>query len=87
MWGMDRSTFRRIILVSRMAQRERFEVALATMSVFSRLSPVQRASIADCLVLEVVEVHLLWLSDAKTRRLLLERLVGAPCQLLTAKDL
>ena len=53
---MDRLTFRRIILASRIAQRERFEEVLRNMSVFSSLSPGQKASIADCLVLEVFEV-------------------------------
>ena len=53
---MDRLTFRRIILASRIAQRERFEEVLRHMSVFSSLSPGQKASIADCLVLEVFEV-------------------------------
>ena len=53
---MDRSTFRRIILQSRMEQRERFEGTLQNMSVFASLTATQRASIADCLELEVFEV-------------------------------
>jgi len=56
LWGMDRSTFRRIILQSRIERRERFEETLQNMSVFASLTANQRASIADCLELEVFEV-------------------------------
>ncbi len=55
LWGMDRASFRGIILASRVHQRSRFERVIDDMSVFSSLTPTQRASIADCLVLEVVE--------------------------------
>ena len=46
LWGVDRATFRDIIVASTAARRERFEVALAAMPIFSGLAPEQRAAIA-----------------------------------------
>lgn len=56
-WRMDRATFRRIILASRIARRERFEETLKGMSIFASLSANQLASIADCLELEIAEAR------------------------------
>ena len=56
MWGMDRASFRRIILTSRIEKREKFEATLEQMEIFQKLSAAQRASIADCLISETFEV-------------------------------
>ena len=53
---MDRATFRRIILSARIARRERFEETLQGTNLFASLTDSQRASIADCLELEIFEV-------------------------------
>ena len=53
---MDRATFRRIILAAGIRRRERFEETLQAMPTFAALTADQRASIADCLELEVFEV-------------------------------
>ena len=55
-WGMERCTFRSIIVVSTMQKRQRYEASLASMPLFAALSPEQRATIADCLSLETFEV-------------------------------
>lgn len=55
-WGMDRATFRRIILAARIKRREKFEETLQEMPIFAALTASQRASIADCLELEIFEV-------------------------------
>lgn len=55
-WGMERSTFRSIIVVSSMQKRQRYEECLAGMPLFSALTPHQRAAIADCLSLDTFQV-------------------------------
>ncbi|KAL0023027.1 hypothetical protein WJX79_001295 [Trebouxia sp. C0005] len=55
-WGMERCTFRSIIVVSTMEKRQRYEASLASMPLFAALSPEQRAIIADCLSLETFEM-------------------------------
>lgn len=55
-WGMERTTFRSIIVVSTMQKRQRYEECLAGMLLFASLSPDQRAAIADCLSLETFQV-------------------------------
>lgn len=46
LWGVDRVTFRDIIVASAAARRARFDGALAAMPIFSGLTPEQRAAIA-----------------------------------------
>ncbi len=57
-WGIERCTFRSIIVVSTMEKRQRYEASLSSMPLFAALSPEQRAIIADCLSLETFEVFL-----------------------------
>jgi len=71
-WGMERCTFRSIIVVSTMEKRQRYEASLASMPLFAALSPEQRAIIADCLSLETFEVF----SAALT---LTQHKIGSPC--------
>jgi cAMP-dependent protein kinase regulator len=53
LWGVDRTTFRNIIVVSMMQKRQHYERVLANMQMFSTLTPENRAVIADSLILEV----------------------------------
>ena len=55
-WGMERSTFRSIIVTATMHKRQRYEDCLAAMPLFAPLTPDQRAAIADCLSLETFQV-------------------------------
>lgn len=52
LWGVDRATFRNIIVASKMHKRQHYEAVLAAMEVFSALTPEQRSVIADCLTPE-----------------------------------
>eukprot|EP00891_Asterochloris_glomerata_P002124 jgi/Astpho2/2124/gw1.00038.236.1_t len=55
LWGLDRVTFRDIILVSTMQKREHYEETLAGMSLLGDMTAEQRAVIADCLSAEVFQ--------------------------------
>ena len=57
LWGLDRVTFRNIILVSTMQKREHYEETLAGMSLLGDMTAEQRAVIADCLSAEVFQVR------------------------------
>jgi len=52
LWGVDRMTFRNIIVVSTMRKRLMYERTLSEMELFSSLMPEDRSAIADALVLE-----------------------------------
>ena len=55
-WAMERNTFRSIIVVSTMQKRQQYEECLASMPLFTSLTPHQRSAIADCLSLETFQV-------------------------------
>ena len=57
LWGLDRVTFRNIILVSTMQKRQHYEETLAGMSLLGDMTAEQRAVIADCLLAEVFQVR------------------------------
>ena len=57
LWGLDRVTFRNIILVSTMQKRQHYEETLAGMSLLGDMTAEQRAVIADCLSGEVFQVR------------------------------
>ena len=46
LWGVDRVTFRNVVVASTAERRARFEGALAAMPIFSGLGAEQRAAIA-----------------------------------------
>ena len=46
LWGVDRVTFRNVVVASTAERRARFEGALAAMPIFSSLGAEQRAAIA-----------------------------------------
>ena len=46
LWGVDRETFRNVVVAFTAARRARFEGALAVMPIFSGLLAEQRAAIA-----------------------------------------
>lgn len=46
LWGVERATFRTIVVASTAARRERFEEALETIPLFNALTAEQRSSIA-----------------------------------------
>lgn len=46
LWGVDRATFRTIVVASTAARRERFEEALEAIPLFKALTAEQRSSIA-----------------------------------------
>ena len=71
-WGMERCTFRSIIVVSTMEKRQRYEASLSSMPLFAALSLEQRAIIADCLSLETFEVFSAALA-------LMQHIIGLPC--------
>ena len=52
LWGVDRMTFRNIIVVSTMRKRLMYERTLSEMELFSSLMAEDRSAIADALVLE-----------------------------------
>ena len=52
LWGVDRLTFRNIIVVSTMRKRLMYERTLSEMELFNSLTPEDRSAIADALVLE-----------------------------------
>ena len=53
LWGVDRLTFRNIIVVSTMRKRLLYEKTLAEMELFNSLNAEDRSAIADSLVLEI----------------------------------
>lgn len=56
LWGVDRSTFRALVIRSMAERRQRYEATLRGMAVFRHLSQGQLAAVADCLHQEVFEV-------------------------------
>ena len=53
LWGLDRSTFRSIMVATTLKRRQAYEGVLANMSIFSSLTAENRAAVADCLTPQV----------------------------------
>ncbi|KAL4421376.1 hypothetical protein ABPG75_010667 [Micractinium tetrahymenae] len=62
LWGVDRSTFRSLVVHSMAERRQRYEATLRGMAVFRHLSQEQLAAVADCLHQEVFKAgeYILW---------------------------
>ena len=56
LWGVDRATFRSLVVYSMAERRQHYEVTLRDMPIFRHLSQEQLAAVADCLHQEVFEV-------------------------------
>ena len=56
LWGVDRATFRSLVVYSMAERRQRYEATLRGMPIFRHLSQEQLAAVADCLRQEVFEV-------------------------------
>ena len=54
LWGLDRSTFRSIVVAATVARRQAYDGILAAMTIFASLTPENRAAIADCLTPQVL---------------------------------
>lgn len=55
LWGLDRQTFRALVVSSTVERRKRHEIFLRSVKLFKDLSPEQLAAIADCLEMETYE--------------------------------
>ena len=53
LWGVDRATFRQIVVESTQHKRALYEKSLADMELFKHLSSEERAIMADCLRMQV----------------------------------
>jgi hypothetical protein len=60
LWGVDRSTFRSLVVQSMEERRQRHEAALSSMPILQHLTPSQLAAVADCLHQETFEVRQWW---------------------------
>jgi hypothetical protein len=56
LWGVDRATFRSLVVYSMAERRQRYEASLRGMPIFRHLSQQQPAAVADCLHHDVFEV-------------------------------
>ncbi len=79
LWGVDRVTFRDIIVASAAARRARFDGALAAMPIFSGLTPEQRAAIAVRPPLHSIEFAFIWKTVSSLHSIEFS-LAGKQCQ-------
>ncbi|KAI3423908.1 hypothetical protein D9Q98_009742 [Chlorella vulgaris] len=63
LWGVDRATFRSLVVQSMEERRQRHEAALSSMPILQHLTPSQLAAVADCLHQETFEEGQLILSE------------------------
>lgn len=60
LWGVDRATFRSLVVQSMEERRQQHEAALSSMPILQHLTPSQLAAVADCLHQETFEVRRWW---------------------------